>query len=134
MRLMHYSSAKHHDSTRLHILSCDCGDSNVEFLALTNDGEIEKLVIVHNVELRDAGHDLSINGEDEISLVKALFRTTFNLADHKEMMAFFIVFFDPPNPVIRDSHDAGLRHVDKLELDCEYPEIRFDPGLKLLDD
>ena len=91
----------------------DCGDTEGHFFAAADDDGVEVFVVVHDVELGDAGDEFIVQGEDDVALVEGLiivasWGRAVDFADHEELMPGWVGFSDFGDPGFRDSHDAAL--------------------------
>lgn len=101
-------TAEDDDAVGFEVGGGDGGDLEVQLFPVADDDHVELVVVVHHVEFGDAGHDLAVDGEDEIALFEDLVGAGLDLANHEELVTLRVVEFDFANPVLRDTHDARL--------------------------
>lgn len=106
------------------------GDFEGDFMAVADDEGGEGGVLVHDVQLGDAGDQLVIEGEDDVSFLQKLTvmasGRAVDLANHEELMSAGISGSDASDPCFRDAHDTRLRHLNSICFDVEDAELGGD--------
>ncbi len=117
----------------------DGGYGEGYFGAVADDERGQGVVVVHDVELGDAGDEVVVERQEDVALAQGLAvgagrGRAVDLADHEELVAGGVGGGDAGDPGFGDADDARLGHLHGVGFDVEDAQLGGDVVADLGDD
>ncbi len=98
MRPVKNGPAEDDNVARLKILGGHRWNRDLHLLAIAHNEGVQRVVVVHNVELRDARDKLAIERQDQVAFPQSLLVPAGHLAHHEELVALGTLLLNHPDP------------------------------------